>query len=519
MTYHKTLEQDPALTLRLLDTLLTRAPVGFVFLDRDLRFIRINDQLAEINGLDVEAHLGRTVSEILPSLEPTLREVTGRILVTGQAVLDHEFSGETPRVPGVTRNWNESWYPVHDDRDEIIGFGGIVVEITARKQTEAAARLANERLDAAVKASKVVLFQQDLELRYRWIVNSLPDFEPSEVIAHRDSDLMEHAEEATQAEAIKRKVIRCGIGARQDILIHTPQGARHFDLLVEPMRDAAGLITGITGAAIDITERKQIELDLLEATAAAEKANRAKSDFLASMSHELRTPLNSILGFAQLLEYGVPAPTPSQQQSIDEILRGGWYLAGLIDELLDLALIESGKLALTQEPVSLVEIMLECRAMIEPLAAKRGIVMTFPSVEPSGHVRADRGRVKQVLINLLTNAIKYNRAQGALTVEYEVKPTGVIRVSVRDTGMGLAPEKLALLFQPFNRLGKEGGPEAGTGIGLVMCKRLVELMGGTIGAESVVGVGSVFWFELEWSSAFATSESEALIGVANALPV
>ena len=139
--------------------------------------------------------------------------------------------------------------------------------------------------------------------------------------------------------------------------------------------------------------------------------------------------------------------------------------------------------------------------MIEPQARERGISITFPSLEPPGCAYADRTRVKQVVINFLSNAIKYNKAQGAIYVEFVFRPPNAIRVSVRDTGEGLAPEQLAQLFQPFNRLGKEVGPEQGTGIGLVMCKRLVELMGGTIGAESAVGVGSVFWFELNLVSA------------------
>ena len=172
----------------------------------------------------------------------------------------------------------------------------------------------------------------------------------------------------------------------------------------------------------EITERKRVESELNEAMAVAEKANLAKSDFLSSMSHELRTPLNAILGFAQLMESGSPPPTPSQKRSLDQILKAGWYLLELINEILDLALIESGKVTLSQEPVSLVEVMLECRAMIEPQAQKRGISMTFPRFEIPYFVKADRTRVKQVLINLLFNAIKYNKPGGAVAVECTLSP-------------------------------------------------------------------------------------------------
>jgi signal transduction histidine kinase/AmiR/NasT family two-component response regulator len=246
----------------------------------------------------------------------------------------------------------------------------------------------------------------------------------------------------------------------------------------------------------EITERKRVESELNKAMAIAEKANHAKSDFLSSMSHELRTPLNAILGFAQLMESGSPPPTISQKGRIDQIVKAGWYLLELINEILDLALIESGKLPLSLESISLAEVMHECQAMIEPQAQKRGISVAFPQFEIPYYVKADRTRAKQVLINLLSNAIKYNRVSGTVDVDCTASTPGRIRICVKDTGEGLTSDKLAQLFQPFNRLGQEANAEEGTGIGLVVCKRLIELMGGVIGVESTVGKGSVFWIEL-----------------------
>ncbi len=264
-------------------------------------------------------------------------------------------------------------------------------------------------------------------------------------------------------------------------------------------------LQGVFAAARDITERKILDHELQKtnvalqgAKLAAEKANLAKSDFLSNMSHELRSPLNAILGFAQLMESGTPPPTPGQRDSIDQILQAGWYLLKLINEILDLALIESGKLSLSPEPISLADVLGECRGMIEPLALKGGIGLTFPRfIDAPFFVKADRTRVKQVLINLLSNAIKYNRAGGTVEVNCTITAAGRTRIGVHDSGNGLPPEKLAQLFQPFNRLGQEAGIEEGTGIGLVVSKRLIELMGGEIGAESTVGVGSVFWIELD----------------------
>ncbi len=247
-------------------------------------------------------------------------------------------------------------------------------------------------------------------------------------------------------------------------------------------------------AMTDFLNEKNIELE--RAKYVAEKANLAKSSFLSNMSHELRSPLNAILGFAQLLESETPPPTASQKESIAQILKAGWHLLTLISEILDLAKVESGQVPMVREPVSLTEVMIECRSMTEPQAQQRSIRISFPQSASPYLVLADRTRVKQVLLNLLSNAIKYNTKEGSVEIKCSEPAPGRIRVSIRDTGVGLPPEQLAQLFQPFNRLGQEGGGEEGTGIGLVVAKRLVELMGGAIGVESTVGVGSVFWFEL-----------------------
>jgi len=266
---------------------------------------------------------------------------------------------------------------------------------------------------------------------------------------------------------------------------------------ITALRDDYGDIIGYLLIGNDNSLRKQVELELYNAMAVVEKANQAKSDFLSSMSHELRTPLSAILGFAQLMESGSPAPTISQKRCIDQILKAGWYLLELINEILDLALIESGKLSLSMEPISLIEVVREIETMIEPQAKKRDISVIFPQIETPYFIKADRTRVKQVLINLLSNAIKYNKVGGTVVVDFITTTTGRVRICIKDTGEGLAPDKLTELFQPFNRLGKETGVDEGTGIGLVVCKRLIELMGGVIGVESTLGQGSVFWIELK----------------------
>jgi PAS domain S-box-containing protein len=265
---------------------------------------------------------------------------------------------------------------------------------------------------------------------------------------------------------------------------------------ITALHDEQRTIIGYLLIGTDNSLRKRIESELSEAIAVAEKANQAKSDFLTSMSHELRTPLSAILGFAQLIDSGSPPPTLSQKRSIEQILHAGWYLLDLINEILDLALIESGKLSISLESVSLSEVLYESRALIETQAEKQNISINFPPYETTHYILADKTRMKQVLSNLLTNGIKYNQPDGFLTVTYTLITPERVRICVEDTGEGLPSEKIAQLFQPFNRLGQESSGEEGTGIGLVMTKRLVELMGGKIGMESRVGKGSTFWVDM-----------------------
>ena len=257
-------------------------------------------------------------------------------------------------------------------------------------------------------------------------------------------------------------------------------------------------------------ERKRIEEALIIAKAEAEAANRAKSEYLLSMSHELRSPLNVILGFTQLIENGTPAPTAGQQKSIKQVLHAGWYLLDLINQVLELSTIDSGNMRLSMQTVCLNEVLDECHSMIQAQAQERDLVLVFPLFEQAFLVDADPLRTKQVLLNLLSNAVKYNRNAGRIDVRCSATPGKAVRVSLQDTGQGLSAEQLTQLFEPFNRLGQESGTTAGTGVGLVISKRLVELMGGRIGVESTVGVGSTFWFELHAAPPLVDADETAM---------
>ncbi|MES1987290.1 MAG: PAS domain S-box protein, partial [Pseudomonadota bacterium] len=276
--------------------------------------------------------------------------------------------------------------------------------------------------------------------------------DPEEVIARAKTLSVELATAITPGfEALVFKASR-GIEDIYELTYIRKDGSRFPAVVsVTALRDAQSAIIGYLLIGTDNTARKQVEaertilnealelknIELERATFVAEKANLAKSDFLSSMSHELRTPLGAILGFAQLIESGTPAPTTSQKKSIDQILKAGWYLLELINEVLDLALIESGKLALSLEPVLLADVMHECEAMIEPQAQSRDIKVIFTQPELPYCVQGDRTRIKQIVINLLSNAIKYNKVNGTVTVECSITPHDTVRISVQDTGAGL----------------------------------------------------------------------------------
>jgi len=262
---------------------------------------------------------------------------------------------------------------------------------------------------------------------------------------------------------------------------------------VTPLTGEQNEIVGIAAMALDITDKRQSELAILKSKEEAEKANQAKSDFLSSMSHELRTPLNAILGFTQLLKYEKTL-TEKQQSHISEIGSAGNLLLELVNQILDLARIERGHLQLSIEQVNLSDVFKECHSMIAPLAEQNNLSLDIKS-DISGYVIADYTRLKQVMLNLLGNAIKYNVKNGSVSLKVIQKENGIIRISIVDTGKGISEELLPDIFQAFNRLNATNTIE-GTGIGLSISKQLVEMMKGSIGVTSKLNHGSEFWIEL-----------------------
>jgi PAS domain S-box-containing protein len=260
------------------------------------------------------------------------------------------------------------------------------------------------------------------------------------------------------------------------------------------VKSETGEIQYLFNIFTDFTEELARRNELALAKEAAERASQAKSDFLSSMSHELRTPLNAIIGFSQMLEYD-SSLNADQLDNVHEILKAGRHLLDLINEVLDLAKIESGRIDLSIEAVDLGAIADDCQQLIQPLIAARQLSLTL-DIPPGAAVRGDRVRLKQVLLNLLSNAVKYNHENGSIRLAVAPSNDNRVRIAVIDTGPGIPQERFAELFQPFNRLNAEHSEVEGTGIGLTITRRLVEMMGGEIGVESEVGRGSTFWIEL-----------------------
>jgi PAS domain S-box-containing protein len=499
----------------------------------------------QIFNVGAERMLGYTAAEVVDKLTPTNISDAQELIVRA-AALSTEFNtsirpgfealvykavrgiediyeltyirADGTRVPALV-----SVTALHGADGRLIGFLLIGTDNTARKQVEAEQALLDQRLrDQQFYTRSLIESNIDplITTDPRGMISDVNH--QMETLTGRTRDELIGAPfkscftEPKRAEDAITRVLRESKVTNYELTALARDGKETVvSFNATTFHDRDRKLQGVFAAARDVTERKHFEdalqesnVDLQAAREAAEKANRAKSEFLSSMSHELRTPLNAVLGFAQLMASEVPPPAPHQQRSIDQILKGGWYLLRLINEILDLAMIESGKVTMSQESMSMTDVLQDCKGMIEPQANKRGIAMTFPKFDNVFYVHADRTRVKQVMINLLSNAIKYNGSGGSVIVQCVVSGKDRVRISVKDTGAGLSADQLAQLFQPFNRLGQEESGEEGTGIGLVVTKQLVELMGGLIGVESAVGVGTVFWVEFAAAAAPALENIE-----------
>ncbi len=470
---------------------------------------------------EVYALFDRPAHLYIPTIERYYAELTHpddveRVRLAFQAALeniDPQRVDHRIRLPDGGVRWvHIEGYGERDAHGEPVKVTGTVQDITERKAAEMALEESRRQLEEAQSLAKLGHWSADLTTGalvwsdeiYRIFGQDPARFTPSvaafEAAVHPD-DL----------EMVRENVERAATTGVHDVVhrIVRPDGeVRYVHELARAQVGADGTLLRLTGTVQDVTELKRTEHAMLQAKEAAEAASRAKSEFLASMSHELRTPLNSILGFAQLfgMDPGLPAKTRDHTREIE---RAGQHLLSLVNDLIDLARIEAGKMDLYPAPVSVRTVVGDSLAMVAPIARERGIRLIDAGGDAiESVVQADATRLQQVLINLLANAIKYNRPAGSVHLACRVGD-GVARIAITDTGPGIPAHKQARMFSPFDRLGAERGQVEGSGIGLVITQRIVEAMGGRIGFESTEGQGSTFWVEMPLAAGAAAAPAAA----------
>ena len=464
------------------------------------RYTYQSDRFALCYGPDYEAILGKR------RIDVAAEDVTApRWVALQEQIAQHRpfrdfvYTLNTPRGPRIAR---VSGLPrFASDGTTFLGYRGAASDITAQVEAERDARTARERLFESINVlldcfvmwdahDRLIMCNADYAALYPGL-EVAPGMPFSAVVDHVAARLAERFDglDVAQWQRERRALHEACDGLAREVMHYDGRWFR----LVE-RRTSEGFIVSVL---TDVTQIKQAQVEASDARALAEAANVAKSEFLSRMSHELRTPLNSVLGFGQLMLFNRKDPlSQKQQEYIQLILKSGEHLLSLINEVLDLSRIEAGKMELSIEPVDIAEVVDECLSLMEAQAEKRRVTLVNTLAGSAlPRAAADRTRVRQAVLNLVSNAIKYNREGGQVTLSAS-EADGMVRLDVADTGQGIPAARLPELFLPFSRLGADARAIEGTGIGLSLTKRLVDLMGGRIGVSSEVERGSVFWFEL-----------------------
>lgn len=515
------IDASPGSSAALFGRLLETSPDAVIVVDREGRILFANLQAERVFDYPPDALVGENVDLLVPDRlrathaihrmryaeSPRLRPMGSKLTLFGRKQNGTEFPVEISLSPVTV--------------GEHTLFSANIRDITDRRRNEVELRRTQAQLLSAVESIQgaFALFDTNDKLvlcnsTYREMVGS-----------RMTGDLVGRVFDDVIAASVASGAFATGVLGPDEILrrwtaYHTsPSGALDVEassgqhLRIIERRTADG---GVVATIWDVTDEVSNEDELRQARAVAEAASAAKTEFLASMSHELRTPLNAVLGFAQLLQRDKKNPlSPRQHERIEHVLRGGEHLLRLIDDVLDLARIEAGRVLISLEPVRITEVLAEVRDTLAAMADRAQVLLSVDACEPRElEVVADRTRFKQILMNYGSNAIKYNRPGGKARLQVDASED-MARISVVDDGVGIAESKQASLFQPFQRAGQESGAIEGTGIGLVITKRLAELMKGRVGFESVEGRGSRFWVELP---VHRTARASAAPSAPGALP-
>ncbi len=462
--------------------------------DLDGKIVLVNQRFAALVGRTKEELIGHTAYDFFPKgVSDNLRAHDLVALRSGAAI---EVEETVTGCDG-PHTFIANKFPLRDPTGNIYALCDISTDITERKRMQDALLENKRALEAAVHTNQLIMDNSrdvictiDENGRFMTVsaaCESLWGYKSEELKGRQYIDLV-YPEDVAKTNHAATEIIE-GVAVNDFENRYVRKDGSLVDVTWSAYWSPSDRI--MFAVAHDSTERARTKKALMEAKEGADRANRAKSEFLSRMSHELRTPMNAILGFAQLLE--MDELTREQREGVGHIILGGRHLLELINEVLDLSRIEAGRMSLSREPVDISEALRETIEFVRPLAVERNVRLLAPE-RCDYYLLADRQRLKQVLLNLISNSIKYNRSNGSVAVTSRVRGDRV-RVSVKDTGIGIPPERLEQLFTPFERLGAEQSAIEGTGLGLAVAKRLVEAMEGAIGVQSIVEEGTTFWVE------------------------
>ncbi|MGF1515911.1 MAG: chemotaxis protein CheB [Elainellaceae cyanobacterium] len=507
-------------TNEILENLYAISPVGLCLQDEHLQFLRINPALAETNGASIDQHIGRTLSEIAPDLAAQVEPLLRQVIKTGEPIYGVEIWSTTPASPDVERYWTASYYPV-DFLMDGLGVGSVVVDITERVRAEKALRASQAKLLNAQQLAKVgswdLELQGDLDLSTtcpQWSDELLRIYElegKETPLSFTDLIQLHVPEDQGAFENALTLLITEGIPFSLDVQFNRSDGELCcLSAIGQAIRDREGQTTKLYGTVMDVSERKQIENELTrknvvleEAIAVAQAAdseNQAKSEFLANMSHEIRTPINSILMSGQLLQRMLVQPR--QRQVLTSLMSSGEQLLAIIDDILNLSQLEARQLRLEERLFKISSVFKSLSNIFGSLARAQGLTLAFEAdSDIPEELIGDDFRLQQILSNLISNALKFTPS-GVITVSAALSTARSsaelsvpLRFTVRDTGIGINPGQQDQLFQPFTQADASITRQfGGTGLGLTICRRIVQVMGGDIGVESAPEQGSTFWF-------------------------
>ena len=510
-----------------LDAIVTSAPNGIAYLDRDLRYLFVNAALAAMNQRTPADHLGRTITEVIPTIAEWIEPLLRQVLATGEAIHDLNLHSPTPQQYTPPRDWLINIYPVSEPMSGVTGVGVTVTDITQSKANEHALILASmqvaadaqttsehvARLNSLLTYAPIGIALLDTDLRIQHINTHLATLNGRTPAAHLGHTLQEILPTvASQVDGYFLQVLATGKPILDIERVGFSQAAhdeqRIWNTSYFPVRAANGDLLGAGAIVTDITEYRQVSLalqahveELSRTNASLSHALHLKDEFLAMMSHELRTPLNAVLGLTEALEEEIYGPLSARQHTaLTKITQSGRHLLAILCDILDLSAIEAGKAVLDLQPIT---IDLVCRSAIEFVrtTAQQKEIRLLRSVEDGiDGLRADPRRLTQILTNLLDNAVKFTPKGGTVGLEVTVdRGQAQIEFMVWDTGIGIAEADYPRLFEPFSQIdGQLSRSYGGIGLGLALVRRMVDLHGGSIRLESRPGLGSRFTVSLPW---------------------